>query len=219
MVKELRKEGSLGKNNNFLNQFLEQISQKAFIDKDIDDNDLKLLLILRNNPRQGLRELSNKTGLSTSSVYNRILKLRDTGLLRHTILVKPEFYDYNYHVLFIVRTNDKSLWDNLMNGVLGDFINRVQLITPFDQYSQPNNNLIVDPVLSNKHRASDYNVLVEAYFRTLLEMKFFMDKISDFSHSIDTILVVEEKKKESFLNNFLDETMNNSIKTCQRWWE
>ncbi len=218
MAKELRKEESLGENNNFLNQFLEQVSQKAFIDKDIDDNDLKLLLMLRKNPRQRLRELSNKTGLSTSSVYNRILRLHNTGLLRHTVLVKPEFYDYNYHVLFIIRSDDKSVRDNLMSGVLSDFINKVQLITPFDQYSQSNNNLIVDPVLSNKH-AFDYNVLVEAYFRTLLEMKFFVDKISDFSHSIDTILIVEENKKESFLHNFLDTTMSNSIKTYQRWWE
>ncbi len=57
----------------------------------MDDTDLKLIALLRQNARSNVALLAKKLGVSRGTVTNRIRKLEDEGVLvGYTVLLKPD---------------------------------------------------------------------------------------------------------------------------------
>jgi DNA-binding Lrp family transcriptional regulator len=57
----------------------------------MDDTDLKLIALLRQNARANVAQLAKKLAVSRGTVSNRIRKLEDTGVLvGYTALLKPD---------------------------------------------------------------------------------------------------------------------------------
>ncbi|MFN4327237.1 MAG: Lrp/AsnC family transcriptional regulator [Limnobacter sp.] len=60
----------------------------------MDNTDLHLISLLRQNARLGLVDLAHKLGLSRATVKKRLTRLEDEGLIvGYTVLLKPEVQD------------------------------------------------------------------------------------------------------------------------------
>jgi len=60
----------------------------------IDEKDKKILMVLQENGREQLKEISKKVGLSIDSVHKRIKEMQRKGVFRSTILIDPRVIGY-----------------------------------------------------------------------------------------------------------------------------
>ncbi len=73
----------------------------------IDDTDRKILSELQRDASQSLDEIARKIGSSKTPVWNRIRKLRDTGVIRaDTVLLDPEKLGLEACFFVLVRTSE-----------------------------------------------------------------------------------------------------------------
>ena len=62
----------------------------------IDDKDRKILMILQQNGRVQLKEISKQVGLSIDSVHKRIKEMMRKGVFSSTILIDPRVIGYPF---------------------------------------------------------------------------------------------------------------------------
>lgn len=60
----------------------------------IDEKDKKILMVLQENGRVQLKEISNKVNLSIDSVHKRIKEMQKKGVFKSTILIDPRVIGY-----------------------------------------------------------------------------------------------------------------------------
>ncbi len=73
----------------------------------IDDTDRKILSELQRDASQSLDEIARKIGSSKTPVWNRIRKLRETGVIRaDTVLLDPEKLGLEACFFVLVRTSE-----------------------------------------------------------------------------------------------------------------
>lgn len=85
---------------------------------ELDNKDLKIIGILKNNAREPIKEIAKKTGIRPSTIHQRIQKL-----IRNKTIEK-----------FTIRLNDKAIGENfiafmLIKGTTSDYINNKFLNT------------------------------------------------------------------------------------------
>ncbi len=69
----------------------------------LDDGDRRLLDALRGNSRASLKEIASRTGLRPTTVFNRIRRLTDAGVIeRFTIRVNPSAVGEDFVVFVLV---------------------------------------------------------------------------------------------------------------------
>jgi len=69
----------------------------------LDDSDRRVLEQLRTNGRASLKEIAQKTGLRPSTVFNRIRRMSDAGVIeRFTIRVNPQAVGEDFVVFVLV---------------------------------------------------------------------------------------------------------------------
>lgn len=73
----------------------------------IDDTDRKILAELQRDAGQSLDEIARKIGSSKTPVWNRIRKLRDSGVIRQsTVLLDPESLGFDACFFVLIRTSE-----------------------------------------------------------------------------------------------------------------
>jgi DNA-binding Lrp family transcriptional regulator len=97
----------------------------------LDDADRRVLDALRGNARASLKELATRTGLRPTTVFNRIRKLSEAGVIeRFTIRVNPSAVGEDFVVFVLVSgMNDRFADDWLLRskhvaeayGVTGEY--------------------------------------------------------------------------------------------------
>ncbi|WP_297464098.1 Lrp/AsnC family transcriptional regulator [Thermococcus sp.] len=71
----------------------------------LDDVDRKILAILQKNSRTPLREISREVGLAESTVYERIKKLKERGIIRKfTVVLDPEALGFNVLAFILIKS-------------------------------------------------------------------------------------------------------------------
>ncbi len=60
----------------------------------LDDKDKKILMVLQEDGRSQLKEISKKVDLSIDSVHKRIKEMQKKGVFRSTIMVDPRVIGY-----------------------------------------------------------------------------------------------------------------------------
>src|SRR6267143_2904962 len=69
----------------------------------LDESDRRVLDQLRSNSRSSLKEIAQKTGLRPSTVFNRIRRMSDAGVIeRFTIRVNPQAVGEDFVVFVLV---------------------------------------------------------------------------------------------------------------------
>jgi len=73
----------------------------------LDDLDRRILVELQNDASQSLEDIARRVGSSKTPVWNRIRKLRETGVIgRQTVLVDPEALGLEACFFVLVRTSE-----------------------------------------------------------------------------------------------------------------
>jgi DNA-binding Lrp family transcriptional regulator len=79
---------------------------------ELDDLDFQILRTLEEDARQSCREIAEKLGVATGTVYNRIKKLTDEGVIRGYIpIIDPEKVGYELTALILIQVEGRYLVD------------------------------------------------------------------------------------------------------------
>ncbi|CAD5244945.1 Lrp/AsnC family transcriptional regulator [Thermococcus camini] len=71
----------------------------------LDDTDRKILAILQKNSRTPLREISKEVGLAESTVYERIKKLKDRGIIKKfTVILDPDSLGFQILAFILIKS-------------------------------------------------------------------------------------------------------------------
>ena len=86
----------------------------AFSGMNLDNFDMAILAVLRDNARASLQDISNKVGLSTTSCWNRIKKMETEGVIQgYTVRIDPAAIGFTETVIVQVTLeshNDETLY-------------------------------------------------------------------------------------------------------------
>jgi len=70
----------------------------------LDEIDIKILRILQENSRTPLREISKEVGLAESTVYERIKKLKEKGVIKKfTVILDAEALGFNILAIVLIK--------------------------------------------------------------------------------------------------------------------
>ncbi|WP_297495295.1 Lrp/AsnC family transcriptional regulator, partial [Thermococcus sp.] len=70
----------------------------------LDDIDRKILMILQRNSRTPLREISKEVGLAESTIYERIKKLKDRGVIKKfTVILDPDSLGFKILAFILIK--------------------------------------------------------------------------------------------------------------------
>jgi len=76
----------------------------------LDNIDRVILETLQDDARTALRKIAEKTGVSEATIFARVKKLQEKGVIkRFTALVSPELLGKSLTAFVLINTNPKSL--------------------------------------------------------------------------------------------------------------
>jgi len=67
----------------------------------IDELDIKIIRILQENSRESYRDIANKLGVAEGTVYNRVNKLKEEGVIRR-FMVDVDFSKLGYDLIVLI---------------------------------------------------------------------------------------------------------------------
>jgi Lrp/AsnC family transcriptional regulator for asnA, asnC and gidA len=74
-------------------------------ESELDDTDLSILRLLRQNARMSYLEMSRRTGIADATIQHRLKRLRDKGSIRYTVIVEPEASGYTVMAVMLIQTD------------------------------------------------------------------------------------------------------------------
>lgn len=78
--------------------------------EELDSIDKEILGTLQDDARTALRKIAEKTGVSEATIFSRVKKLQEKGVVkRFTALVSPELLGKNLTAFVLINTDPKSL--------------------------------------------------------------------------------------------------------------
>ena len=70
----------------------------------LDETDKKILAILQKNSRTPLREISKEVGLAETTVYERIKRLKERGVIKKfTVILEPTTLGFNILAIILLK--------------------------------------------------------------------------------------------------------------------
>ena len=79
----------------------------------LDNKDLKIISILKDDSRLSIREISKKTGIRPSTVHQRIVKLRKESIIeKFTLKINNKAIGENFIVFMLVKTKPAAILGN-----------------------------------------------------------------------------------------------------------
>jgi Lrp/AsnC family transcriptional regulator for asnA, asnC and gidA len=80
------------------------------VSEGLDNIDRIILETLQDDARTALRKIAEKTGVSEATIFARVKKLQEKGVIkRFTALVSPELLGKSLTAFVLINTNPKSL--------------------------------------------------------------------------------------------------------------
>jgi len=141
----------------------------------LDDVDRKILAILQKNSRTPLREISKEVNLAESTVYERIKKLKERGIIKKfTVILDPG--SLGFKILAFILIKAKA-----------------------GKYSYVANELKKHPeIVEIFETTGDYDMLVKIRTRGSEELNEFLDTIGEIDGVVAThTMVVLKVHKET----------------------
>lgn len=141
----------------------------------LDEIDKEILKVLQKNSRTPLREISKQVGLAESTVYERIKKLKERGIIKKfTIIPDPE--SLGFHLLAFILIKAKA-----------------------GKYSDVAEKLIAYPEIVEIYETTgDYDMIVKIRTRSSEELNDFLDRIGEIEGVVAThTMVVLKIHKET----------------------
>lgn len=145
-------------------------------DSELDDTDLSILRLLRENSRMSFTEMSRNTGISDATIQHRLKRMRERGLVKFTIMVEPGASGFTVTAVMLAQT-DTEKHDEAKNAL-------ASLAEVSEVYS----------VLG------EYDLLIKIWAKSLEELnRIINDKVRaiDGIEELLEIVVVERVKEEA----------------------
>lgn len=144
--------------------------------KKIIKKDIELIKQLRMDSRKSLTNISKKTKIPISTLYDR-LKYHEGGLIqKHTSILNFDLLGFKSRVQLLLKTsvNKREELKNFLN--LHENVNNVWKIT------------------------NDYDYMVEACFHNIMDAEDFVEDVEKrFEANVNAHYVVEDLKREGLL--------------------
>ncbi|MBW2989013.1 Lrp/AsnC family transcriptional regulator [Candidatus Woesearchaeota archaeon] len=81
---------------------------------DIDKKDLAIIRALRENSREPIRAIAKRTKLRPSTVHQRILRLKEKGIIeRFTLKLNNKAMGEGFIVFMLIKTKPSAIFDKL----------------------------------------------------------------------------------------------------------
>jgi Lrp/AsnC family transcriptional regulator for asnA, asnC and gidA len=144
----------------------------------LDDVDRKILTILQRNSRTPLREISKEVGLAESTIYERIKKLKDRGIIkRFTVILDPDSLSFKILAFILIKARA---------GMYGHVADELK------KYPQ---------ICEVYETTGDYDMLVKIRTRSSEELNEFLDRIGEIDgvESTHTMVVLKTHKETTEL--------------------
>ena len=140
------------------------------------EKDIEIIKHLRKNARISLADISRDTGMPISTVFDKLNKLENNLIRKHTTLLDFPALGYALKVNFLLKCKDKDKTKEfLMNHKNVNTLYRL------------NNGM---------------DFLVEVIFKDMNEMEDFSEKLDELGmQKNERYHIIEELKKEDFLIN------------------
>lgn len=74
----------------------------------LDDTDLSILRLLRENARMSYQEMSRHTGISDATIQYRLRRLQERGHIDFTVIVDPGLSGYHVMAVMLVQTDTEK---------------------------------------------------------------------------------------------------------------
>ena len=145
----------------------------------IDQKDLKILEFLRKNARETLTNISRTTGVPISSIFDRLKRLEQIGIIRrHTTLLDTDKIGFKVRAFLLFKTRDgqKDLEEYLMGN----------------------------PHMNNMIRVNgNLSLLVEVWFRDIGTLESFVAGIRKAFKKVEISVhyVLKDIERECFMIN------------------
>ena len=137
------------------------------------EDKIRMLKEFRRNSRSKLTDISKKTNIPVTTLFERMKTLNEY-FIKNTTLIDFSKLDYPLMIMYIIKISD-------------------EMKERFKKDIEKN------PNLNNMHRISGkYNYLIESYFKTLKEANEFYEFLNKYSDSIIEHQIINEIKKEEF---------------------
>ncbi|ASJ05941.1 Lrp/AsnC family transcriptional regulator [Thermococcus pacificus] len=140
----------------------------------LDEVDRKILVILQKNSRTPLREISKEVGLAESTVYERIKKLREKGIIKKfTVMLDPESLGFKI-LAFILIKSKAGMYSHVA--------------TELKKYPQ---------IVEIYETTGDYDMLVKIRTSGSDELNEFLDRIGEIQgvEATHTMVVLKAHKE------------------------
>lgn len=143
----------------------------------ISKKDVELLKCLRENARATLTQISKKTKIPISTLFDKLKVYEKSLITKHTTLIDFSKLGYHTKVQFLIKAPMSTRNELKKHLYLHNKINTIYKIT------------------------NGYDFLVEGFFEKINEVDKFIENIEEkFSiEKYDTHYIVEDIKKEGFL--------------------
>ncbi|ANF22102.1 Lrp/AsnC family transcriptional regulator [Thermococcus piezophilus] len=144
----------------------------------LDEIDKKILTILQKNSRTPLREISKEVNLAESTVYERIKKLKERGIIRKfTVILDPD--SLGFKILAFILIKSKA----------GKYTHVAKELTKYPQ------------IIEIYETTGDYDMLVKIRTKGSEELNKFLDTIGEIEgvESTNTMVVLKVHKETTEL--------------------
>jgi Lrp/AsnC family transcriptional regulator for asnA, asnC and gidA len=141
---------------------------------ELDDTDLSILRLLRENARMSYLEMSRRTGIADATIQHRLKRMKEKGLVRFTVIVEPEATGYGVMAVMLVQTDT-------------------------EKHEEAKKALAALPEVTEVYSIlGEYDLLIKVWAKSLEELnRTINDKIRDIDGIEDlTEMVMAERVKE-----------------------
>jgi DNA-binding Lrp family transcriptional regulator len=137
------------------------------------EKELLILLELRKNSRQSLAEISRRTNIPISTVFDKMMRLNDCIVKKNISLYDFGMMGYGIQVNFFIKcVRKREINDYLFNNIYVNSVSRI-------------------------NNGSDF--FVECFFKDMAELERFNEELQRFGiEELKQHHIVEEIKKEEF---------------------
>ena len=137
--------------------------------------DKKILAILQRNSRTPLREISKRVGLAESTIYERIKKLKDNGVIqKFTVILNPESLGFTM-LSFILIKSKAGMYTRVAKEIM--------------KYPE---------IVEIYETTGNYDMVVKIRTRNSDELNVFLDRVGEVEGVVAThTMVVLKVHKET----------------------
>jgi Lrp/AsnC family transcriptional regulator for asnA, asnC and gidA len=144
----------------------------------LDDIDRRILKILQRNSRTPLREISKEVGLAESTIYERIKKLKEKGIIKKfTVILDPNSLGFNVLSFILIKTK------------AGMYSHVAEEIKKYPE------------ICEVYETTGDYDMVVKIRTKSSTELNEFLDRIGSIEgvESTHTMVVLKVHKETTEL--------------------